>query len=606
MQGVRGKPASTLSARLPSAGGYVVTILIFVFGLYILYPVALIFINSFNGATLIREPFAFTFENWRAAFAEPGIPEVIRNTFFIYFLYTAVSFPIAIGIAWLLARTRMRFSYGLEFAFWVSFMMPTIATTIGWTYLLDPNVGVINRVAGWLPFVDKGPFNIYSIPGIVWAHLMANAISQKVMLLTPAFRNMNVALEEAARVSGASNWRAMLRVTLPMMIPAMTVVFMLNVVRVFQSFELEQILGRPIGFYVYSTKIFQFVRDFEPPRYGSATALASLTLIIIAVVIPLQRWLLGRRQYTTVTGQFKPGLIDLGKWQPVAWGAVAALAALLTIVPILTLLGGSFMTRVGWFNVTPVFTLRHWTEVLGDRYFMQALRTTLTLSLATAIISPVLFSMVAYVLVRTRWRGRAILDSLFWMSASIPGMLAGLGLLWAFLRTPFLTPLFGTIYALLLVVILQGKLTSTQLIKGAFLQLGGDLEEAARVSGAGWIRTYFRIWLPLLMPTLALIGTINFVLSAQATASIILIASRDTTTLSILALEKMTHADGILLEQAGIVSLFIVGMTVVVAFAARSFGLRIGVSHEMRANQESERRTAGAPAPTQGIRPSQG
>ena len=141
---------------------------------------------------------------------------------------------------------------------------------------------------------------------------------------------------------------------------------------------------------------------------------------------------------------------------------------------------------------------------------------------------------------------------------------------------------------------MQGKLTSTQLLKGAFLQLGGDLEEAARVSGAGWVRTYFRIWLPLLMPTLVLIGTINFVLSAQATASIILIASRDTTTLSILALEKMTHADGILLEQAGIVSLFIVGMTVVVASVARKFGLRIGVSHEMRASEAGERRTADA------------
>ena len=131
-------------------------------------------------------------------------------------------------------------------------------------------------------------------------------------------------------------------------------------------------------------------------------------------------------------------------------------------------------------------------------------------------------------------------------------------------------------------VILQGKLTSTQLIKGAYLQMGLDLEEAARVAGAGWVRTYFRIWLPLIMPTLVLIGTINFVLSAQATASIILLASRGTTTLSILALEKMTHADGTLLEQAGIVSLFIVGMTVVVALIARRFGLVLGVRHDAR------------------------
>ena len=579
-------------------GAFVMAVLIIVFGVYIVYPVILIFVNSFNVAERVRDPFLFSFDNWRMAFSDASLFVALRNTFVVYFLYTGISFPVAIVIAWLLARTKMKFSYGLEFMFWVSFMLPGIAVTIGWTYLLDPHIGFINQLLWKLPFFERsfdgGPFNIYSVPGIIWAHLMANAISQKVMLLTPAFRNMDLSMEEAARVSGASNVRTMIRVTLPVMVPALSVVFMLNIVRIFQSFETEQILGTPINFYVYSTKIFQFVRYFDPPEYGQATALASLTLIIIAVVIPLQRWLLNRRRYTTVTGSFRPGLIDLGPWQWVSWSAIVFLLALLTVIPVLVLVGGSFMTRVGWFNLNDVWTLRHWQDVLGDRFFMQALRTTIVLSMSTAIISPLLFSMVAYVLVRTRWRGRAILDSLFWMSAAIPGMLAGLGLLWVFLSTPGLVAIYGTIFALLLVVILQGKLTSTQLIKGAYLQMGLDLEEAARVAGAGWFRTYLRIWLPLIMPTLVLIGTINFVLSAQATASIILLASRGTTTLSILALEKMTHADGTLLEQAGIVSLFIVGMTVVVALIARRFGLVLGVRHDVRSTAANTAPDAGA------------
>jgi ABC-type Fe3+ transport system permease subunit len=93
----------------------------------------------------------------------------------------------------------------------------------------------------------------------------------------------------------------MMRVLLPVMIPSMMVVLMLNVVRVFQSFETERILGTSIGFFVYSTKIFQQIRDFDPPQYGQATALASVTIILIAAIIPVQRWLLQRRQYTTVT-----------------------------------------------------------------------------------------------------------------------------------------------------------------------------------------------------------------------------------------------------------------------------------------------------------------
>ncbi|NIO07664.1 MAG: iron ABC transporter permease, partial [Deltaproteobacteria bacterium] len=88
----------------------------------------------------------------------------------------------------------------------------------------------------------------------------------------------------------------------------------------------------------------------------------------------------------------------------------------------------------------------------------------------------------------------------------MPGILSGLGLLWLFLGTPLLVAMYGTIYALVLVVILQGKLLSTQMIKSVFLQMGADLEESALVSGAGWLYTYFRIWLPLLMPTLVLIG----------------------------------------------------------------------------------------------------
>jgi iron(III) transport system permease protein len=241
------------------------------------------------------------------------------------------------------------------------------------------------------------------------------------------------------------------------------------------------------------------------------------------------------------------------------------------------------MTRAGWFNVTPLFTLRHWSDVLGDPFFINGLKNTFLLSISTAVITPLLFSFVAYVIVRTNWAGRAVLDSLFWMSAAIPGILASLGLLWLFLKTPFLTPLFGTLYALILVVILSGKLTSSQLIKGAYLQIGSDMEEAARVAGAGWMRTYFRIWIPLLMPTLVLIGTLNFVIAAGTTSTIILLAARGTTTLSLLALQMMTRSAGIDIEGAGIVSLFIVAMTAGVALIARRFGLQLGVSHQTSA-----------------------
>lgn len=571
-------PPVRKKARL-GTGHFIMAVLILFFGFYIIYPVILIFIESFNVAGVIVGTYEFGVEHWRQAFSEPETFQSLRNTMVVFVAYTTISFPLAVLISWILARTPIRYSRGLEFMFWVSFMLPGLTTTIGWSLLLDPFFGFFNVWLKELPFISGPVFNIYSVEGIVFAHLMGNAMSQKVMLLTPAFRNMNATLEEAGRVSGAGKIRTMMRVTLPVMVPPMVVVFLLNLVRMFNTFEIEQILGTPIGFFVYSTQIYDYVREMEPAEYGPATALASLTLVIIFMIIPLQRWLLTRRQYTTVSGDYKPGLVHLGALQPFAFVFVVTIVALLTIVPVLTLLGGSFMTRAGFFQAIPTYTLDHWQIVLADPIFFRALKTTVILAITTAIISPLLFSLVAYILVRRSWPGKLVLDSIFWGSAGIPGILSGLGLLWVISATPGLNWLYGTIWILIIVVILQGKLTSIQMFKSVFLQMGDDMEEAARIAGAGWWYTYFKIWLPLIAPTLVLMGVLNFVIAAGSTGSVILLASRETVTLSLLALEYMTTSTGSAREVAGIISLFIVAMTAGLALIARWVGFQAGVKN---------------------------
>lgn len=552
-------------------------VVLIVLGFYLIYPVILILVNTFNVAPdALVGPRQWGLNNWTTAFDDPRLLRSIWNTVMIWGLTVGISFPIAVAISWVLARTRIPFSHGLEFLFWISYMMPGIATAVAWITLMDPDLGLLNKGLEALPFVEKGPFNVFSVPGIVWTHLMANGISVKVMLMTPAFRNMDASLEEASRVSGSSSLGTMFRVTLPLMISPMVLVFALQMLRIFQSFEIEQLLGVPFDFYVYSTLIYELVRLSDVPSYGQATVLASLTLGIVAFIIPFQRWILHRRQYTTVRAGFKPGLVDLGPWRYVAFAAILALLVLLTIGPGISLLLGSLMVRSGWFSLDPVFTLRHWTFVFTDSLFLGALRTTLIMAFTAAVFSPILFSVVAYILVRTRWTGRGLLDLIIWGSGAIPGMLTGLGLLWMFVGTPGFQVLYGTIWALLLVVIIQGNTTGTNIMKGVLVQIGQDMEEAARVSGAGWLRTYYRIWVPLIMPTLILLSMINFALAATATSSIILIASRDIMTLSILALEYSSPGIG-LREEAGIVSLLITLMTVGVAVTARQFGLKMGI-----------------------------
>jgi iron(III) transport system permease protein len=574
-------PLARPGASRVTAGHFIMAVVLLSLGYFLIWPVILLLINSFNTATdWFVEPRSWGPRHWLNAFQRPGLLRSLGNSLLIWSLTVVASFPIGVSIAWILARTKVPFSHTLEFFFWISYMVPALPTTIAWITLLDPDIGLINTGLTKLGLFEQGPFNIFSVPGIVWANLMGHGVAVKVMLLTPAFRNMDSALEEAARVGGASNSLTLFKITLPLMISPLMLVFALQLLRVFQSFETEYLLGMPFGFYVYSTKIFALVRD-PLPNYGEATVLASITLLVIGLIIPLQRWILERRRYTTITGAFRPGLIDLGRWNYVIFALIILLLVLLTVGPLFILLLGSFMTRIGYFVLG--FTFDHWKLVLNDPVFMKALRTTLLLGGTAAILSPLLFSVIAYILVRTRLPGRGILDLMVWGSGAIPGILAGLGLLWVFLGTPVLNALFGTIWALLIVVILQGKTTGVNVMKGVFVQVGADMEEAARVSGAGWIRTYFRIWLPLLTPTLMLLAVMNFVSAAGATGSIILLASRDTMTLSLMALELSTVGVSNR-EAASILSIFIIVITVIGALIVRFFGLRLGVRHDVQAS----------------------
>ena len=331
------------------APAFIISIFIILLGALIILPVILILLTSF-----MVQPEIFVGDriwglgNWVSAFQEPRIFRALWNTFLVWGLTMIISMPVSVVIAWVLARTKVPCSHGLEFMFWVAYIIP--GAVIGWILLLDPQIGIINVLIREV-FTDltEGPFNIFSVGGIVWVHLMGNGIALKVMLLTPAFRNMDVSLEEAARVGGSSSIRTMLRVTLPLMAAPITLVFALQLVKIFQSFETELLLGAPWGFYVYSTLIYDLVRNMEPPHYGEAAVLASLTLLIIAMVIPFQQWMLSRKKYTTITGTYKAGLIDLGSWKWIVFALLAALHFVLTVIQLASLVVGSFMTPLGLF-----------------------------------------------------------------------------------------------------------------------------------------------------------------------------------------------------------------------------------------------------------------
>jgi len=197
----------------------------------VLYPAGVIIFSSFEtpGEKLVS---GFGLQAWKIAFADPAILSAIWNTLTITLARQAIALPIAILLAWVIARTDVPGATTLEFLFWLGYFLPPLPVTMGWILLLDPDYGVLNRWLTQLPFVTKAPFNIYSFWGIVWAHLTTSTIAVEVMLLTPAFRNMDATLEEASLVSGAGVVRTITRIVVPLLTPIVGVVLLLGIVRI--------------------------------------------------------------------------------------------------------------------------------------------------------------------------------------------------------------------------------------------------------------------------------------------------------------------------------------------------------------------------------------
>lgn len=538
----------------------------------VLWPVSLVTLNSFQMARP-GHPAVYSLEPWRIALSDPVLLSSVWNTVTLVAARLAISFPLAILIAWIIARTDIPRSNWLEFLFWIGFFIPPLPVTLGWILLLNPRDGLINQMLALLPFIDKGPFNVYSFWGIVWVHLGTTTLAVKVLLLTPALRNMDASLEEASRIAGASALGTLWRVVVPIMMPALSVTALLSIVHSLQAFEIELILGLPARLYVFSTLIYNLIRQ-EPPLLPPAMALSTLVLGLMVPLIVAQRWLVGRRRYTTVTGQYKGHKLALRAWRWPAFVFVFASAMFVTAVPILSLLLATFMRLFGWFNLPEPWTLDHWRRVFSDPIFIKSMMNTLWLGFGTAVISVIFFAVIAYILVRSRFRGRGALDFMSWLPVTIPGIILSLGLLWVFLGTLFLRPLYGTLFILIISCVVERMPMAVQIIKANFSQLGNDIEEAARVVGSSWLSAFWRVVLPLTAPTLILVGTMAFISAARSVSNVALLSTAATRPLALLQLDFMVENR---YGSGAVVGVIVVLLTIGLALVGRSFGLRTGL-----------------------------
>ncbi|MDB5551437.1 MAG: ABC-type Fe3+ transport system permease component [Rhizobium sp.] len=551
------------------------SLLLLVVAFLVLSPLFMLLMNSFE-TNRLGQAVQIGTDNWWRVFTGARLGEALVNTLSLSFARQSLGMAIGVGIAWLIARTNLPYRNLLEIGFWVALFMPALPVTLSWVLLAAGRSGLLNQLVMQLPFVDKPIFEVYSWWGIVWVHLMTSSIAIKVFLLAPAFRSLDSSLEEAARASGASLIGTLTRIVIPIMAPVLIVVFLISMVRSMQAFEVELILGAPKQISVYSTVIFGAMTR-EPPAQGLASALSIVFIVSIIPLVIAQQWFVGRHSHASISGKFHNRTLDLGKWRWPAFAAISGLLALMTIVPFVLLVISTFMNMFGVFGMDNPWTLDNWDRALFGGEISQALSNTLQLSIGAALVGMAVFSAIAYITAKRDFAGRHVLDFCTWLPTLIPGLVLSLGLLQVFTFFPFLRPLYGSM-AVLIIAVLMGTMTiGTQIVKTAIGQVGRELEEAAWVSGGSKFYTFRRIILPLVAPSVAVVGLEIFATANAAVGIIVMLGTGATQPLSVL---QLTLLDSGRFEQASVIGVIITTLTVSAAILARYIGQRAGLGRQ--------------------------
>jgi iron(III) transport system permease protein len=522
--------------------------------------VGYVVVASFD-VSAIGEPFQFGVAGWRQILSSSRTWHSIVTSFIL-----AVRVPIAIAvafvIAWLLTRVRIPGARAIEILLWFGFVLPSVPMILGWILLLDSHYGLLNQAALKLPFITGPLFSIYSIPGILWVHLSLTTVPIMVILLAPALRQLDAALEDAAGIFGAGTLSTLRRIIIPLLLPTLLTAFVAGLIRSLDSFEVEQILGAPANIYVYSTRIYDLVNS-DPPLFPQAMALSTLFLVLlVALAIGYQLYLNRAGLRPTIGGK---GVRVPGPARSLAAYAASGLVFLLIAVslflPLIVLVLGSFTRLYGFFFLPNAWTLSHWAAVLADVRFARAAATSLVLGLSVGGLGVLGFALIAWVLVRTRIWGRGLLVFLIWLPWGIPGLVLGVTLLSLMLNLP---------------LIIKELPIGVQLLRNALAQVSAELEEAAIMSGARFGAIFRRITLPLVTPMVVSVFLLVFAGAVRDIGTIVLLAAPGTRSLSLLMFDFAASGH---LEAATVVGVMIAVLCLVTTAIAFRLGARTGLGN---------------------------
>lgn len=471
--------------------------LIAIVGFLTLCPVLMLLLGSFSqGLTAFG---SFTTAKYVAAYTDPFLLEVTLNTVVFVVGSSLFSTVLALFLAYLNTRTNIPMKGVFTVLSIVPMMIPHLLFSVSWALLLNPSNGLLNMVLQGMFGLDEAPLNIYSLWGMILVEGLLN-MPIAYLIIAPAMASFDVSLEESSRVFGASIWRTLVRITLPVLRPAILAAFILAIVRSLASYAVPRVLGTPGRVDVLATYLFEMISTGFAPDYGKAAALGMSVLSASIGLIVLYRALTSESgKYVTISSRgFKPTMIELKRAKTPLFIVVGLLCLLMIVLPVAVLLYTSMIpySMVPSARAFSMMSWQHWIDVLQDPISQLALKNSLFLAVVGATLGVLLSLFVAYVIVKLRTRAAGLLDSLSFLSFSFPGIVIGIGFMWFFVQTP----LYATLTALLLAYIAAYLPYGIRPLSSAFVQVHAHLEESSQVCGASALTTMRRIIVPLLIP----------------------------------------------------------------------------------------------------------
>jgi iron(III) transport system permease protein len=547
--------------------------------LFVLYlagvPLLMLLYGSVRSAPIGEPGAAFTIQNYVKAYFDKEFYLLFLNSLHYALGTCVVTFLIGTFLAWVTERTNTPFKKLFMVMALIPFIIPGILSTISWILLLSPKIGLINIVVKELLGLDAAPFNVYSMWGMIWAEAI-HLYPLVFLLMSAAFRNMDTSLEEAALTAGSSTFTTFRRVTLPLMRPAMFSVLLIVFIRGIEAFEVPALIGVPAKISVFTTKIFLAIHQF-PSDFGLAGSYA-VTLLAISTVGVLIYGRITRREerYATVTGKgYRPRVIDLGGWKYVTCAISFFIFLLAVILPVFVLLWSSFIPYYGVPSreLMSKMTLANFQYILSYPLALTAFKNSFYLSVGSATLVMLLTSIIAWVTVKTKLPGRALLDNMTFIPIAMPGIVLGVSLIWVYLTLPI--PIYGTIWVLLLAYITKFMPYGIRAASASMIQINRELEEASLTAGGTWFQTFRKVILPLLMPGFTAGWIYISIIALRELSTSILLYSYNSTVLSIMAFDLWEGGQYTYVCALGVLMVLLL---VMMAFTARKLGAKIGIA----------------------------